>query len=285
MNTDKQLFQIFAACPDWLFELAGLESPGKSEWRSFTIKALQRDTDGLIVPADKNQPLTIVEFQFRRDPAIYSRTISEMVAVQEAHGMRAVRGLIFFGEKQLDPRTPPWDRVVQSFVLRDLLTDFDKTHPGHPLAAVFQPLIINNDEALESQAVTHFRSIQRSRLGLRRKKVLISVFVDWLEQRFPQKGKREIEIMLLGELPELEETQSGKDLIRIGEERGEKRGAELLLDRVVLSVPKTKYGVLPKSLQSRILALPRSTKEQFLNFVAVCDSLPKLKDWLDGHAN
>lgn len=87
--------------------------------------------------------------------------------------------------------------------------------------------------------------------------------------------------MLLGELPELEETQSGKDLIRIGE----KRGADLLLDRMVLSVPKSKFGVLPKSVQAHILALPRSDKEQFLNFVAICDSLPKLKDWLDGHAN
>ena len=88
-------------------------------------------------------------------------------------------------------------------------------------------------------------------------------------------------MMLLGELPELQETQSGKDLIRIGE----KRGADLLLDRMVLSVPKSKFGVLPKSVQAHILALPRSDKEQFLNFVAICDSLPKLKDWLDGHAN
>ena len=91
--------------------------------------------------------------------------------------------------------------------------------------------------------------------------------------------------MLLGELPELEETQSAKDLIRIGEKRGEKRGADLLLDRMVLSVPKSKFGVLPKSVQAHILALPRSDKEQFLNFVAICDSLPKLKNWLDGHAN
>ena len=119
-------------------------------------------------------------------------------------------------------------------------------------------------------------------------KQLFQIFAacpDWLEQRFPQKGKREIEMMLLGELPELEETQSAKDLIRIGEKRGEKRGADLLLDRMVLSVPKSKFGVLPKSVQAHILALPRSDKEQFLNFVAICDSLPKLKNWLDGHAN
>ena len=38
--------------------------------------------------------------------------------------------------------------------------------------------------------------------------------------------KKEIEMVLLGELPELEETQSGKDRIRIGEERGERRGEQ-----------------------------------------------------------
>jgi len=206
VNTDKQLFQIFAACPDWLFELTGWESPGRSEWRSFTVKALQRDTDGLVVPDNPSQPLTIVEFQFRRDNTIYTRTVSEMAAVQEAHGMRAVRGMIIFSEKQLDPRTPPWDRVVHSFVLRDLLAEFERAHPGHPLAAVFQPLMIEREDLLEVQAVTHFRTIKHSDLEERYKQVLTAVFVNWLEQRFPQKGKQEIEIMLLGELPELEET-------------------------------------------------------------------------------
>ncbi len=41
------------------------------------------------------------------------------------------------------------------------------------------------------------------------------VFVSWLEQRL--KHQSEKEIMSLGELPELEEIQSGKKLIRIGE--------------------------------------------------------------------
>lgn len=40
---------------------------------------------------------------------------------------------------------------------------------------------------------------------------LLEVFVSWLEQRLSSKSKKEIEIMLLGERPELEETQSGKD--------------------------------------------------------------------------
>ena len=70
MKTDKQLFQIFAAMPEWLFELTGLASPGACSLQSFTLKALHRDADGVIVPKDPHQPLTVVEFQFQKDETI-----------------------------------------------------------------------------------------------------------------------------------------------------------------------------------------------------------------------
>jgi hypothetical protein len=50
---------------------------------------------------------------------------------------------------------------------------------------------------------------------------LTSVFIDWLFQRFTTLGISEIEEMLLGKLPDLRETQAGKDLIAIGIEQGE----------------------------------------------------------------
>ena len=50
MKTDKQLYRIFEANPDWVFQLARLPSPGKSSLRSVTIKALERNADGVIVP-------------------------------------------------------------------------------------------------------------------------------------------------------------------------------------------------------------------------------------------
>jgi len=49
---------------------------------------------------------------------------------------------------------------------------------------------------------------------------LLSIFVNWLEQRCNQLGKQEIENVLLGELPDLRDTQSGKDLIAIGNWKG-----------------------------------------------------------------
>ena len=65
VKTDKQLFKIFEAVPEWLFELTGLPSPGSSTLQSFTVKALERRPDGVVVPEAPDQPLTIVEFQFQ----------------------------------------------------------------------------------------------------------------------------------------------------------------------------------------------------------------------------
>ena len=222
MKTDKQVFRVFQARPEWIFQLASLKSPGPCSFRAFAVKALERDADGLIVPDDPTQPLTIVEFQFQRDDAIYTRVVIEMAAVQESHQMRNVQGIIFFRYNNLDPRTPPWNRVVRSYLLRDLLKTFERTHPRHPLVAVFKPVLVTSDRTLEKEAVQYYRDIKYGELDDRCRTTLSEVFVSWLEQRLKTRGKKEIEAMLLGELPNLEETQSGKDLIRIGEIRGEK---------------------------------------------------------------
>ena len=65
MKTDKQLFKIFEAVPDWIFQLTGLPSPGECQLRSFTVKALAREADGVVIPEDPDQPVTVVEFQLR----------------------------------------------------------------------------------------------------------------------------------------------------------------------------------------------------------------------------
>ena len=106
---------------------------------------------------------------------------------------------------------------MRAFVLHDVVEAFEQNHPGHPLVAVFKPLLADSDESLEREAVRHYRAIKYGELSAACRASLLEVFVSWLEQRLKHKSKKEIEIMLLGELPELEETQSGKDLIRIGE--------------------------------------------------------------------
>ncbi len=277
MKTDKELYRVFAAVPDWLFLLTGLPSPGKCSLRSFTVKALERDADGVVVPKDPMQPLTVVEFQFRKDETIYTRTVVEMAAVQEASQMRAVQGIIFFQNNGLDPRTQPWKHVVRSFVLRDVLEALESEQPDHPLVAVSKPLLVAADGTLEAEAVRHYRTIKSSDLESRAKTALLDVFVSWLQQRFKSKRKQEIEAMLaVDELPPLEETESGKDLIRIGEKRGKERGEKRGIEKAILVFLRAKFKTVPRAVQNKIHQLTARQKESFLTCLPECESIRTL---------
>ena len=219
METDKQLYRIFEAQPQWVFQLAGLPPVGKCEMRSFTVKTLERRTDGVIIPQALDQPLSVVEFQFAENPRIYTRTAQKMAAIQEEFGLREVQGIIFFGDPRFDPQTKPWTSIVRSIVLTDELRRLAERTPEHPLVAVFQPLLAERETDLEHEAGAFYRTIKRSRLKKGVKETLEEVFVSWLGQRLPNRSKQEIEKMLIGELPELVETRMGQDRTSSGSAR------------------------------------------------------------------
>ena len=218
METDKQLYRVFGAQPDWVFQLAGLPPVGKCAMRSLTVKTLERRTDGVIVPEAPDPPVSVIEFQFGENPHIYTRTAQKMAAVQEEFDMRAVQGIIFFGDQRLDPQTKPWTSIVRSIVLTDELRRLAERSPEHPLVAAFQPLLAERETELEQSAGGFFRTIKSSKLKKGVKETLEEVFMSWLLQRLPTRSKQEIEKMLIGELPELVETRAGQDLIKIGKE-------------------------------------------------------------------
>jgi flagellar biosynthesis/type III secretory pathway protein FliH len=56
--------------------------------------------------------------------------------------------------------------------------------------------------------------------------VAINACSQLMLQRFSELAKKEIENMLLGQLPDLRDTQAGKDLIAIGVQEGVKEGIE-----------------------------------------------------------
>lgn len=284
MKTDKQLFQIFAVRPQWLFELAGLPTPGACSLLPFTLKSLEREADGIVVPADASQPITVVEFQFQRDERIYTRLVTEMAAAQEAHAMRPVQGLIMFGRTGLDPQTSPWSRIVRSVVLKDVLPEFARTHAGHPLAAVFEPLVEENLPTLETRAAGLYRVLRGADLDERHRDVLLGVFADWLGQRFPNKHKRELEMIMIEDLPPVEETVWGRELIELGEKRGEKRGAEQTLNRAVQVCLKVRFPPVPKELAQQIRQLEKPQKEQLLEFAMRAKSLEAVERWIARHS-
>lgn len=91
--------------------------------------------------------------------------------------------------------------------------------------------------------------------------------------------------MLIGELPELEDTQSGKDLIAIGEKRGEQRGEKRGLEqgekRAAVTVAEARFGPLPKDMHDRIDALSDSKVTELLTELVKFPDLAELQGWLD----
>lgn len=279
METDKQLYRVFGAQPQWVFELAELPPVGKCAMRSLTVKTLERRADGVIVPQSPVPPLSVIEFQFGENPQIYIRTVQKMAAVQEEFDMREVQGVIFFGEPRFDPRTKPWTSLVRSIVLPDELRRLAERSPGHPLVAAFQPLLAESESDLEQKAGGFFHIIKTSKLNRGVKEALEEVFLSWLIQRLPKRTRLEIEKMLVGELPELVETRTGRDLVKIGEERGRAEG----LAKAVVIVLEGKRGRLTKSLQQRIRKLTNDQLCQLLSAADAWESLDPLDAWLAEH--
>lgn len=281
MKTDRQVYRLFQANPEWLFELTRLESLGPSEFRSFTVKSLQRDADGVVVPHDASQPLTVVEVQFQPDDTIYPRIVTEMAAVQVEHQMRAVQGIILFRFPHLDPQTTPWNQVVRAFLLRDLVEVLQSAHPEHPLVAVFQPVLLSNEQILEQRAVQYYRQIKGSTLPDPLKMALLEIFVSWLEQRLPHMSKKEMDAMFLGELPDLEDTQLGKDLIEIGEKRGEAHG----IAEAILMFLETQRRPVPEAIRLRLRTLPLPQLQGLLRQLYKGLTLEELEPWLAAHGS
>jgi hypothetical protein len=161
-----------------------------------------------------------------------------------------------------------------------VLQEWERKQPKHPLVAVFKPLLAESAEALQRQAAGYFRAIKQSSLSTACKRTLEEVFVSWLEQRFRDKTKKEIEMILLGELPDLEETASGKDLIRIGEQRGEQRGEKRAWEQSILAFLAGRQWTVPAAMQEKIANLTPAEAERMMQFLAQCESLDEVTRWL-----
>jgi predicted transposase YdaD len=224
MKTDKQIYRLFAAHPEWFFELTQLKSPGECTFRSVVLKELEVRADGVFEPLAAEQPLTIVEFQSQWDSQIYLRLVMEMVIIQRGNPKRLVQGVIIFADRSIDPKTEPWTKLICTFTLPEVLQELEKRHPDHPLVLVCRPLTEFNLKTLEKRSAEWYTKLSANQLDKGTQQALEEVFLSWLLQRFEGRSRKEIEEMLLGSLPDLTETRAGKELMQEGKEQGKIEG-------------------------------------------------------------
>ncbi|MCP4752864.1 MAG: DUF2887 domain-containing protein, partial [Proteobacteria bacterium] len=227
---DKELYKIFSAMPELLFELTEIPFEGKYSFKSVTIKEFSRTMDGLMEPEDPEKPRLVVEFQMQKKENPYYRAVLEMAALGQENPGIDYYGVIVFGDRSLDPKTTPWARMVTAkppffwvFYLEELLKELAEKNPEHPLLAVFQPFIQKDDQQLKKDVPKHYARIEKSDYSEEIKGKLIDIFIHWLSIRFDHISRNEVQMLLKLTTP-LEETQCYKDIVATSEIRGEKRG-------------------------------------------------------------
>ncbi|ETR74377.1 MAG: hypothetical protein OMM_06370 [Candidatus Magnetoglobus multicellularis str. Araruama] len=121
MKTDKEIFKIFTAYPKYLFQSAGIRIKSTYTMASVTLKEFERRTDGVMKPADPNEPTYVMEFQAQLDNDIYHRHTMEMASYAMMHKGCKVRGILVFLHKRLDPKTDPIAKRCQNKLSKGIL--------------------------------------------------------------------------------------------------------------------------------------------------------------------
>ncbi len=275
MATDKQIYLILQRCPKFLHILGGYRSPGQSVFKSLEFKDLSRRADGIEFPLDPDQPLTVIEAQFglvTKKGNVYRQIIAKMVMAQEEYPERDMRGVILFANRACDPDTQPWKKLVRVRYLDETLAKLEAKNPKNPLVCVFKPVMEQNDEKLVCQAPQHYRAIQRSKkLTATQRDTLTEVFENWLLQRFKDKTKQELAMIL--DLPDVRQTRCGRELLDEGREEG--------MAEMVIAVARKRLGKISKSVEERIRNLDAKLMEPLLIAVLEMKSVKELRDWLE----
>jgi predicted transposase YdaD len=163
---------------------------------------------------------------------------------------------------------------VQSVMLDEALAAREEKFPVDPAVAVFKPVFEPDKAKLEKAAAAHYRAIRTSaKLSTDQAEALAEVFLHWLLERFRDRTDQEIAMIL--DLPDIEDTRAGKDLMEKGMERGLKRGLErgreegreegLESSIVVIARKRFKAGQVDARLEAAIRDLGTRALEQLLD--------------------
>lgn len=178
MKTDRQVYKILQACPQWFFDLTQMESPGPCSFHSIALKEVSVTADGVIEPHTAGKPWIVVEFQAQYDETVYIRLALEMALLHRQQPDRKIDGAILFLDASMVPKTEPWSRVIRSFTLAEQLFDLEQRQPDHPLLAVFAPLTMDSDTNLENSAAACYNRIVQSELDEFTRQTLADAFVS-----------------------------------------------------------------------------------------------------------
>lgn len=295
MHTDKHLYLLLGAAPEFLRLLTGLRIAGPYRFEALDVKALERRIDGVVFPEDEAAPIWAIEIQAQRDPAIYHRLLIDLGLLGERHPERTVCGLLLFVSPAQDPKTAPWDDCIKQAAsvcplrrvyLSELLRELEQTDHTHPLLATFLPYLIEDRARLRERVPLAYRRLQQAPLPDSARWHCLEVFQSWLLARFDDLTLEEI-LVMLGELTPLEQTRAYREIVEknrpVWREEGRREGRQREASALILRLLQRRLGALSTTQGARVQSLPverlEDLGEALLEFAASTD----LDDWLMRH--
>jgi predicted transposase YdaD len=237
MESDKYIYKIFKTAPELFFELLGITPKSTYRMTSESVKATNRTMDALLEPTDHSEIHYVVEFQFQPSDDILARIFVEAAILSSYNPDRVYNGIVIFLNQKIERFAAPWSGICQTegsgfhiFYLNELLKKLEERSPGHPLIALFAPLLEKDEGTLVKNAAPYNNQIKDSGLDSKQRESLEVVLIDWFMLRFAKKTRKEIFAMFALE-ESLENSVAYQEIIGIGrlegEEIGEIRGKEI----------------------------------------------------------
>jgi predicted transposase/invertase (TIGR01784 family) len=263
MRTDKQLYTLLQTVPSLFTDLTGIPLSPDYVFAAVTLKALERDLDGLLFPSqpptDSAYTVYVVEFQAYYDKLIYPRLLQEACTyqLQQADKPLEVEAILIFLNATYDPKQAPWHELGRSgkpglrvFYLDEMIATLPA---GHFLKALFLPLLEEDAEYVRQHAqAAHQQLWATTDLQAAQKENLMAIFQSWLTQRFANLSKEEIQTMLrLPEVP-LEQTRFYREVRQLGLKEGIKRGIEKGELNLLVRLLRKRFGELPPWVEQKL---------------------------------
>lgn len=287
MKTDAAFFELVESNPDWLTELSNLSLPKFRGASSQTMKTTEEiSADFLLEPVNESDPYFTSELQLYFDHSSYNRAELSRCMVWrslnsasdcrlKSYTPRKVKGLIIFGDRDCLPPDSNCHPDIECLFLDKLIADLRERDPESPLVAVLAPLV-DSEKTLEKEASRYYAVIQTSEnLTSDEREVMVKVFLHFMTQIFTDLTTKQLQDMI-SQLPPIEETRVGRELIGKGREEGREEGRE----DIVIALARSRFSDFTEIHESQIrdLDCPQLTKLaiSLLDFETVKD----LEEWL-----
>lgn len=226
MKTDELLYELFSIDPKSVFRLVQLDLEGDYIFESITLKTIEKRIDGFLKRTDGVGPNVFVEFQGWDDPKIYWRSFREVCMLYEERDdpMPFILIIVFIDPKY-DPGHPPITQVEppHQFFRINLIDALEAVKQTPGILTVLKPLVSPKRDVID-----HIQEWKAEVVALPlpeekiRKIMALLEFAIW--QRLPNLSLKEVQKMF--QFTPLEETVAGKELIRIGWERGRREAQQ-----------------------------------------------------------